>query len=132
MSKTNKPILCLDFDGVIHSYESGWKGIDTVADGPTDGAMAFIAAAQEWFTVAVYSSRSGSDQGRKPMKEWMRAQLLSHFEGDRAKAETVAMAIMWPETKPPAMVSLDDRGWQFTGVWPDMSLLRSFKPWNRK
>jgi hypothetical protein len=25
-----KPILCLDFDGVLHSYSSGWKGADVI------------------------------------------------------------------------------------------------------
>lgn len=29
-----KPILCLDFDGVIHSYASGWKGADVIPDPP--------------------------------------------------------------------------------------------------
>ena len=42
-----KLILCLDFDGVIHSYSSGWKGADVIPDPPVPGALRFIADARE-------------------------------------------------------------------------------------
>lgn len=55
----SKPTLCLDFDGVLHSYSSGWKGADIIPDPPVAGAADFIIEAQQHFIVAVYSSRSG-------------------------------------------------------------------------
>ena len=48
----SKPILCLDFDGVIHSYASGWKGADVIPDAAVPGAMEFLrtwtAASFQW------------------------------------------------------------------------------------
>ena len=37
----------------------------------------------------------------------------------------------FPEHKPPAMVTLDDRALTFTGVWPAIETLRHFQPWTR-
>ena len=42
-----KPILCMDFDGVIHSYESGWRGATIIPDVPVEGALEFLKAAIE-------------------------------------------------------------------------------------
>lgn len=33
------PILCLDFDGVCHSYTSGWKGAAVIPDPAVPGLV---------------------------------------------------------------------------------------------
>jgi len=74
--KRNKPILCLDFDGVIHSYTSGWRGPRIIPDPPVPGALEFIVGALEDFEVAIFSSRSKYFGGRWAMKRWFKKQLL--------------------------------------------------------
>ena len=81
-----KPLLCLDFDGVIHSYTSGWKGADVVSDPPVDGALKFIDCAREYFIVAIFSSRSAQVGGKHAMADWLRAHLCAAFGNARAMA----------------------------------------------
>ena len=40
--------------------------------------------------------------------------------------------LSFPTQKPPAHVSLDDRAITFTGLFPDLEILRAFKPWNKQ
>lgn len=126
-----KPILCLDFDGVIHSYKSGWKGAAVVPDGPVAGAVQFIADAMQHFTVAVYSSRSGQPGGLDAMK-----QALWEWWGDSRGAYSETRdefaLIQWPTEKPAAMVTIDDRAIQFDGTWPAIADLLAFQPWNKR
>ncbi len=131
---TYKPILCLDFDGVIHSYTSGWgDGAKVVADPPVPNAMRFIVEATEVFEVNVYSSRSGQLGGIYAMQKWMVRHMMSELHMGAGNAECfVTEIVQWPLKKPPAMVGLDDRVKQFTGVWPDLDELRQFKPWNKE
>ena len=118
----SKPILCLDFDGVIHSYASGWKGADVIPDPPVDGAIAFMIEAVKHFRVAVYSSRSGQAGGIDAMRTWL----------DYNAAGTLANDVEWPTEKPPALVTIDDRAVTFTGEWPTIQSLMEFRPWNKK
>lgn len=64
-----KPILCLDFDGVIHSYVSGWQGANAVADPPVKGAFTFIKNALNHFDVYIFSSRSNQPGGIAAMQD---------------------------------------------------------------
>lgn len=66
----SKPILLLDFDGVIHSYKSGWQGVRNIPDMPVSGALEFIVNAMNHFQVCVYSARSGQLGGKWAMKKW--------------------------------------------------------------
>ena len=116
-------ILLLDFDGVIHSYTSGWQGVDVIPDPPVPGAFAFIDAAREaGFDVQVYSSRSKEDKGIDAMVRWFDA----HGRGDLC-----VDTLTFPTQKPPAFLTIDDRCIQFNGDWPNAESLHLFKPWNK-
>ncbi len=130
------PILCLDFDGVIHSYTSGWQGAGVCNDPPVPGTIAFLEEAAKHFRIAIYSSRSKSLAGRRAMKQYMR----EHCEGPlltfspEHRFDTIYEHLEWPWFKPSALITIDDRALTFTGNWDDFApaSLKSFQPWNKR
>lgn len=114
-----KPILCLDFDGVLHSYISGWKGVDIIPDPPVEGAIESIREYVKHFDVWIVSSRTGEKAGRMAIVDWL---VKWGFPDD----------IRVSVDKPAAVLTIDDRGWMFTGVFPGVEDIKNFKPWNKK
>lgn len=148
-----KPILCLDFDGVIHSYSSGWKGAHVIPDKPVPGAIeALLGYLKDGFEVAIFSSRSKSLRGRWAMKTWLQYHLTQHFWNDdevmanpnlpwtmldvdevhRNSAREIVRRIQWPWFKPAALMTIDDRALTFDGTWPSSQTIRAFQPWNKR
>lgn len=125
-----RPILSLDFDGVIHSYTSKWAGADVIPDPPVEGAMAFLREATQHFRVCIYSTRSATEAGREAMRQWVERWAVE--EGTFSSAAPWWFKVEFPETKPPALVGIDDRILTFEGEWPSMERLLSFKPWNKR
>jgi hypothetical protein len=128
----SKPILCLDFDGVIHSYSSGWKGADVIPDPPVEGAMRFIWDATEHFRVAIFSSRSNQPHGIYAMRKWLRRYFTEFWAADRTTCDDKLAEIEWPTEKPAAMITIDDRALTFDGTWPSIETLKTFQPWNKR
>jgi hypothetical protein len=129
-AKRKKPILCLDFDGVIHSYSSGWKGADLVPDPPVEGAIAFMLSALDHFDVVIFSSRSNQRGGLSAMKMWLRYHAGSTWY--ESPAGPGLEDVRFVTEKPSAMVMLDDRALTFDGTWPTIETLKAFKPWNKR
>lgn len=119
-----KKSICLDFDGVLHSYMSPWVNEHTIPDPAVAGATRFVKEClAAGFGVAVFSARSRTSAGIQAMKDW----LIDVAGLERGEVEL----IQFPTHKPPAIIYIDDRGFHFTGVWPQMDYLRTFRPWNR-
>ena len=115
-----RPILCLDFDGVCHSYTSGWKGADVIPDDPVPGVFEFILSASEHFDVAIFSSRSNQAGGIEAMYSWFE----KHSPGITGELD-------FPTEKPPAFLGIDDRVLTFSGKWPTLEAMKNFQPWNK-
>lgn len=114
--------ICVDFDGVVHSYTSGWQGIDVIPDPPVDEALAWLMALamDERFKPVIYSSRSKDPKGVEAMRAWF------HEHAPALDGE-----LEFPTQKPAAYLTVDDRCWNFRGHFPTMRELMEFRPWNK-
>jgi len=124
--------LCLDFDGVIHSYTSGWKGPAEIPDPPVPGALQFIIEALSVFDIHILSSRSAYKVGVPAMQQWLIEAFKATGHSQHFAEDIALTRIKWPTTKPPAHVTIDDRALTFTGEWPSIDYLLNFKPWNKQ
>jgi hypothetical protein len=133
-----KPILCVDFDGVVHSYVSGWKGAAVISDPPVQGALKWLWKATEWWDVQIYSSRSKDREGRDAMLAWMINNAQMEFGPDHPMSLPPDVAHDYPITfaheKPSAFLTIDDRAVCFEGDWTELDpcKLLDFKPWNKR
>jgi hypothetical protein len=121
-----KPILVLDFDGVCHSYVSGWCGATTCPDPPVPGLFEFLEEAAGVFEIHVLSSRTREPGGREAMASWFQAETRAWEERVGRHGE---WRLTFPSAKPAAFLTLDDRALCFTGVWPSVPGLLAFRPW---
>lgn len=139
MTKKYTPTIAVDFDGVIHSYTSGWKGAAVIPDPPVEGAIEWLArlVVRPDVEVVIFSTRAVEESGRIAIRRW----LYRHgFEMEIQKKNPER--VLWgsgkpswmPEVvaeKPPAVAYLDDRGVRFEGTFPDPDALLAMKPWNK-
>ena len=136
MPSRSKPILCVDFDGVVHLYLQPWVNEHTISDGPVPGALRWLWKATEWFNVQIYSSRSKTGDGRAAMRFWMAAHSADEFGHDHPMAVSAPheYPIGFAAEKPAAFLTIDDRAVCFEGDWSELdpAEMLNFKPWNKR
>lgn len=126
-----RPILCIDFDGVIHRYSRGWQGGE-LYDPVTEGFFEWALEAQELFTLVIYSSRSKSAEGRLDMQIWLDVQFQEWKRKAIGQRGKIAKPVFtFANEKPNAFLTIDDRCVRFDGVWSMYrpSDLRRYEPW---
>lgn len=96
------PTVVFDFDGVVHSYKSGWKGETVTPDPVVPGIADEIARFRRFgYRVVVVSARCATEEGLAAVKKYLRE---NRIEVDAVQKE-----------KPPAICYIDDRALCFRG-----------------
>lgn len=114
-----KKRVVFDFDGVIHSYTSGWQGMEVISDPVVPGIReALVKIRAAGYEVCVVSTRCATPAGQKALRTYLRQ---NDIVVDSIQAD-----------KPPAICYVDDRAICFDGH-PETLLdrIERFVPWNR-
>jgi len=120
--------ILIDFDGVIHGYESGWKGVAVCTDPPVPGVAAAIRKIRESHEAYVFSTRCCGDTPEESAEGIAAIEHYLKLHGIEVDGVV--------DKKIPASLSIDDRGYRFNGDWAEvLEFLESpdaFNPWNKK
>lgn len=117
---TNRKTVVFDFDGVIHSYTSGWKGIDVIPDEPVNGIKEVIENLRDaGYYVAVVTTRATQMKGIEAVWAYLKKYGI--------KVDSVQ------SMKPPAICYVDDRAIHFNGDTKSLlEQIQSFKSWTER
>lgn len=132
----DKPIICVDFDGVIHSYERGWHN-GQIYGTVVPGFFEWAERNMNEFKIVIYSSRSGDADMRRGMVTWLWFRFAEWCKSKNMEPsdDMFDEIFNFADEKPPAYLTIDDRAICFKGDWdaPELTTeaILNFKPWNR-
>jgi len=127
----NKQKIVVGFDGVL-TNKAGYSFHNKVEAGLVEGAIDFLINASMPYDVYIYSVRSAYPSGIEAMQNWLYEECKKHSffaKNKQAALPFVYLTLKWPTAKPQALISIDDKAYQFTGIFPNVADLRHFKPW---
>ena len=105
----NKPVICVDFDGVLNNYK-GWKGKNELYT-PRKGVREFLETLSIKYTIVIFTIRN-----RDKVIEWLEKYNLDIFIKEVTDIKVGAVAY------------IDDRGLKFNGAYVEtLSELNDFK-----
>ena len=106
-----KKTIALDFDGVLNNY-TGWKGEKCLYT-PLPGLEDFLSTLNEEYDVVIFTCRD-----IRKVYTWLEKYDLRKY----VKVVT--------ETKPKAMIYIDDRALKFEGNYIEtLNKINKFKTW---
>lgn len=119
MSAPKKYTVAVDFDGVIHRYDSPWVSHEHIPDPPVAGAIEWLNRIAEDFDVVIFTTRGATPEGRVAVREWL------DNNGFKEYREVTAQKVA-------ALIYLDDRAMRFDGSnFPDAQAIHGARPWNK-
>lgn len=117
----NKKTIAIDFDGVLHSHQSGWNG-NVPTDPPVSGAREFVQSiVSSGYEVVIFSCRAESSAGKDGIISWLKNNQFPD--------------VPVTNTKPIAELYIDDRGYRFNGDFNEVLNIinkQDFNPWYKK
>lgn len=109
-----KYTVAVDFDGVIHKYDRDkWDGIARCVGAPVFGVRNALLEISKHYTIAVHTCRAVHPDGIRAVERFMRKHDLP-FD-------------YVTETKPQAIMYIDDRGHKFENWTKALTALREVR-----
>lgn len=120
----SKLSVCVDFDGVIHKYDTEPEVHNSceILDGPVDGAFDWLREVVKKYHVIIFSARFNDPGSDYAVCKWFIKHGLEFSVLDQLDFYA----------KPKAKLYIDDRGFQFSGHFPSLESIEDFKAWNKR